>query len=191
MNKRGALIIISCILTLVLILSSPLGLGRFLEGWLNREDPVISKHPPGRNVVRIPNAYRSFRMDMLEPFLDMLDEFEYIVDGKVAGMDIESRLNILQREVSDLPIVPTSTNPKLESLYALFEVMKESLLECMMVISDSKENQLTADEETAIKFLYAEITNVLGNIETMTFDIFNENGIQYFIGDDGTISIYE
>jgi len=106
-------------------------------------------------------------------------------------MDIESRLNILQREVSDLPIVPTSTNPKLESLYALFEVMKESLLECMMVISDSKENQLTADEETAIKFLYAEITNVLGNIETMTFDIFNENGIQYFIGDDGTISIYE
>ncbi len=191
MNKRGALIIISCILTLVLILSSPLGLGRFLEGWLNREDPVISKHPPGRNVVRIPNAYRSFRMDMLEPFLDMLDEFEYIVDGKVAGMDIESRLNILQREVSDLPIVPTSTNPKLESLYALFEVMKESLLECMMVISDSKENQLTADEETAIKFLYAEITNVLGNIETMTFGIFNENGIQYFIGDDGTISIYE
>jgi hypothetical protein len=191
MNKRGALIIISCILTLVLILSSPLGLGRFLEGWLNREDPVISKHPPGRNVVRIPNAYRSFRMDMLEPFLDKLDEFEYIVDGKVAGMDIESRLNILQREVSDLPIVPTSTNPKLESLYALFEVMKESLLECMMVISDSKENQLTADEETAIKFLYAEITNVLGNIETMTFDIFNENGIQYFIGDDGTISIYE
>lgn len=191
MNKRGVLIIISCILTLVLILSSPLGLGRFLEGWLNREDPVISKHPPGRNVVRIPNAYRSFRMDMLEPFLEKLDEFEYIVDGKVAGLDIESRLNILQREVSDLPIVPTSTNPKLESLYALFEVMKESLLECLMVLSDSKENQLTADDEAAIKFLYSEITNVLVNIETMTFDIFNENGIQYFIGDDGTISIYE
>lgn len=191
MNKRGVLITISCILTLILILSSPLGLGRFLEGWFSSEDPIISKHPPGRNVVRIPNAYRSFRMDMLEPFLEKLDEFEYIVDGKVAGIDIESRLNILQREVSDLPIVPTSTNPKLESLYALFEVMKESLLECMMVLSDSKENQLTADDEAAIKFLHAEITNILENIETMTFDIFNENGIQYFIGDDGTISIYE
>ncbi|MBP1920023.1 hypothetical protein [Youngiibacter multivorans] len=191
MNKRGVLIIISCILTLILILSSPLGLGRFFGDWFDREDPVISKHPPGRNVVRIPSAYRSFRMDMLDPFRDKLEEFEDIVDGKVAGSDVESRLNILQREVSDLPIVPTSTNPKLESLYALFEVMKESLLECIMVIADSKGNQLTADDEAALKFLYAEITNVLVNIETMTFDIFNDNGIQYFIGDDGTISIYE
>lgn len=191
MNKRGVLILISCMLTLVLILSSPLGLGRFLEGWFRGEDPVISKHPPGRNVVRIPSAYRSFRMDMLDPFLEKLEEFEDMVDGKVAGHDIESGLNILQREVSDLPIVPTSTNPKLESIYSLFEVMKESLLECIMVVVDSNGNRLTADDEAAIKFLHAEITNVLENIESMTFDIFNENNIQYFIGDDGTISIYE
>jgi len=191
LNKRGVLIIISCILILALVLSSPLGIGRFLEGWFSREDPIISKHPPGRNVVRIPSAYRSFSMDMLDPFLEKLREFEDLVDGKVAGLDVENSLNILQREVSDLPIVPTSTNPKLESLYALFEVMKESLLECIMVIADSGKKPLTPDDEAALKFLHAEITNILSNIEAMTFEIFNDNGIQYFIGDDGTISIYE
>lgn len=191
MTKRGVLILISCLLTLILILSSPLGLGRFFGGLLSREDPVISKHPPGRNVVRIPSAYRSFRMDLLDPFNEKLEEFEDIVEDKVTGMDIGSRLNILQREVSDLAIVPTSTNPKLESLYDLYEVMKESLLECIMVIADSKDDPLTADDEAAVRFLYAEITNVLSSIEQLTFDIFNENNIQYFIGDDGTISIYE
>lgn len=191
MTKRGVLILISCLLILILILSSPLGLGRFFGGLLAREDPVISKHPPGRNVVRIPSAYRSFRMDLLDPFNENLEEFEDIVEDKVTGLDIGSRLNILQREVSDLAIVPSSTNPKLESLYALFEVMKESLLECVMVIADSKEDPLTADDEAAIRFLYAEITNILSSIEQMTFDIFNENDIQYFIGDDGKISIYE
>lgn len=194
-KKNTFLILIAALLILLLVLLSPLGLSRFfndgLSGWLREKPPEVSGFPPERHINKISVAYQSFQREMVDHFELILADYEYNVNDKMRGVDIIFNLNILERDIDDLPDEPTSTNPKLQPLYDQVNEMKTELLSSIDYLRSLGNAELTEADVQALVSYYEGIKAKEVGLRDLTFQIFNENNLQYFIEDNGTITFYD
>lgn len=195
MKKNTFLIIISALLIVLLLILSPIGLGRFFEnglnGWLKEKPPQVSGFPPERHINKISVAYESFEREMVDHFELILADYEYNVNDKMRGVDITFNLNIMERDINDLPDQPTSTNPKLQPLYDVVNGMKADLLTSIDYLRTRGDAGLTDVDIETLVATYDGIKAKESSLRDLTFQIFNENNVQYFIENDGTITFYD
>ena len=194
-KKNTFLTLIAALLILLLVLFSPLGLSRFfnngLNGWLSEKPPPVSGFPPERHINKISVAYQSFQREMVDTFELILADYEYNVNDKMRGVDIIFNLNILERDIDDLPDEPTSTNPKLQPLYDQVNEMKAELLSSIDYLRSVGNAELSDTDVQTLVSYYDGIKAKEAGLRDLTFQIFNENNVQYFIEDNGTITFYD
>ena len=194
-KKNTLLIIVAALLIVLLVILSPIGLGRLLgnglNGWLDQKPPQVSGFPPERHINKISVAYESFEREMVDHFELILADYEYNVNDKMRGVDITFNLNIMERDINDLPNQPVSRNPKLQPLYDVVNDMKSDLLLSIEYLRSRGDEELTdADVQTLVSY-YDGIKAKESGLRDLTFQIFNENNVQYFIENDGTITFYD
>lgn len=194
-KKNTLLIIVAALLIVLLVILSPLGLGRLLgsglNGWLDQKPPQVSGFPPERHINKISVAYESFEREMVDHFELILADYEYNVNDKMRGVDITFNLNIMERDINDLPMQPVSTNPKLQPLYDVVNEMKSDLLLSIEHLRSRGEEELTDSDIQILVSYYDGIKAKESGLRDLTFQIFNENNVQYFIENDGTITFYD